>query len=418
MLGWLKPKRIGRFIDAGADESKLKRAAIKAVYYTCLGAVVFAYALDMIFFGSHAGTWYLVPLFILVGAVFRTGTVFLPVLLSNLAGTGNHWARAGLRALWVACLIACWFPALSFFAAGHDLKAGEASTTVAATTTTLESKEARIEVLEQRINGWREDRDKAVETAQETINKIDDDIGGTSIADNQSLQKLQGDITTYNDDFDAKSKPVYDQIDAILREKEVAATEKAVAGNVATTWAVFSWLGRWTPVSSHYWSNWGMFYFAMLGEMVAGLGWALYCQVAKPIRRALDRNEIDDRLIDIKHDREIREAQHQADIAIQRSEAEHRRNLQRAADDAKIQEQELEVERLTRLAESEKRIQEQRKALKALQDELSGDSGSAANDDDPNARRGNGGRARSLYDRARRNQRIEVDEISILDEVA
>lgn len=420
MFGWIKrpAKQVAAFVDSGADEAKLKRAALKAVFYTCFGAIVFAYALDMIFFGSHAGVWYLVPLFILIGWVFRTATVFLPVFLSNMKGTGNNLARGSLRTLWVLCLIACWFPAISFFAAGHDLKASDGETAVAVTGSTVESKQARIEVLENRISAWRQDRDDLVDDLKETRETIQDQVSGTSREDNITLREIDTKITEAQDDFSSKEAAANAQIDAILAEKEIVVSEQAAAEQIATTWAVFDWLGRWTPVSTHYWSNWGMFYFAMLGELIAGLGWALYCQIAQPVRRSLDRSQVDDRLTEIEHDRQIREAQYAADLALQKSEDEHRRRKQQAADEAKIQEQELEIERLTRLAKSEERIIEKRKELAKIQEAMREHDEGTADENDPNARAGNGGRARALYERARKNQRIEIDDISLANGAA
>ena len=126
-------------------------------------------------------------------------------------------------------------------------------------TAQVESKASRVDVWERRIDRYAADRDAAVGEARKSIEAIHDEVDGMSAADNHSVQKLQDDITKYNEDYDSKVGRAEVAIDAILGEKEVATVEQVAAENIATTWAVFNWLGRRTPVSTYFCANWGRF---------------------------------------------------------------------------------------------------------------------------------------------------------------
>lgn len=275
------------------------RVADGLVLFACVGVIVVAYILDAIFFASTGGAFWLV--FMLVGLVFRSFAVGTGVVLTVLRGV--KWVRDSrrtLRAVQLACAIACLYPPVNFFAASHFEKASQAEAVTGASTASTNSKESRIERLEKRRTDALETRNTSMQSAKDAMAIIKDQVVGTSTADNQTLQKLQDDITGYIDAYSVTEKEISAEITAIEKEREVVQTE-AAADTALTfhTWPVFIWLGEQFPLtkigpdgvrlpgSDLIWANWSLFYFAMLVEFCALLALGAYLRIHNGIHIAL-----------------------------------------------------------------------------------------------------------------------------------
>lgn len=254
--------------------------ADKCVLLACVLVIAATYIIDVIFFASTGGEYW--PIFIMVGLVFRSFNVGSGPMLQALRGrTDLRDTRRTLRSIQIFCFIACLYPPMNFFAASHFEKVSEAAAVTDVASAAGTSKETRIDRQRDRLERAKETRDTSIKSAQDAMAIIKDQVVGTSAADNQTLQRLQSDISKYLDDYRGTEKEINSQIDTIEKEQETVATESAEAkATTHETWPVFLWLGEqfpWWGASSHLvWANWSLFGFAMLIEYCALLALGAY----------------------------------------------------------------------------------------------------------------------------------------------
>lgn len=90
------------------------------------------------------------------------------------------------------------------------------------------SSDARIAQYNKQIDGIRADRDKAIETAQEGIDSIKDEVPGLSADDNRSIREFQAAKEAATTEASAKIAEVEAKIEALLTpESDEAAAEQA-----------------------------------------------------------------------------------------------------------------------------------------------------------------------------------------------
>ena len=287
----------------------LLTAADRGVFGAYLLSVGVVYVLDMIFFGSIglAISWQMCVVFVGVGLVFRTGAVATGIYLQKLRGQADHrGARATMRAIWWACILACLLSAINFFAAGHAAK--QDAPALAQQEKTVEVKDGRIAALEAQIAKERADRDAAIAEARLSIEAIQDEVDGMSAADNESVQELQDDISGYRESAAPVIREKEDRINAILAEKGDDEVQLAGDRSQAATWEVFVWLGDHFYGDEEIWSNSGLFYLAILIEAMAAFGLGAYADLREPYARMLARARIDQELEALRHEAELTEA--------------------------------------------------------------------------------------------------------------
>lgn len=84
----------------------------------------------------------------------------------------NRLARASLRALCIASIVGCAFATLSFFTSGHETRQATVSNIAESEAVKTTNIAEQIKGLEGQIQALRDDRDKAVATAQSSIDAL------------------------------------------------------------------------------------------------------------------------------------------------------------------------------------------------------------------------------------------------------
>jgi hypothetical protein len=293
----------------------LLRAADAGLFLSYVGAVIAVYILDMIFFGSLVPLGWLTIVFILIGLVFRTVAVWAGVVLQKLKHHKDiKMARAVIRGLWLLCVTACLLSAINFFAAGHADKGIDAIMGQEIAQTQIESKASRIATINDQIAGIRTDRDLAIAQARSSIDAIKDEVDGMSTADNESVRKLQDDISAYQAQARADILEKENQIAVIESAQATVAVEQTVSENTADTWQVFIWLGDHMPFGgSDGWSTWGLFYLAMLLEAIAAFGLGAYADIRHKFDKIIASHAIDEDVRAIHHEAELTSARIRAE---------------------------------------------------------------------------------------------------------
>lgn len=371
------------------SRTDLFAVADKAVFGMLIGAVVVVYILDAIFFGSKASTIYLVPVFLLFGIVLRTGAVFIPIYLATFK-KDNHSARTILRTAWLACIIACVFSAINFFAAGHAAKEASAVTGQSVAQAVVDDSEVRIDRRQDAIDAANARREREIAAARANISELFGDGDGN----NDDIVGAESAVAEINNRIDLEIASLRTEITGIENEGRTdegsAATNLAEADEESTTWPVFTWLGE-KAFGEKTWADSVLLYFALALEFIAGFLFGPYAVLRQKFGARLATMQIEDQIVDIDNQRRVQEAQDQADLERERMEVERqqaqqeaqdlaairrvqmeteqKQRLQRAQDEADVQAERLEIERLTRLAETRKELEEARRALEEDEEE-------------------------------------------------
>ena len=318
-----------RFTVPELSGSRLLKLADRMTFAAFCACVFAVYILDMIFFGSLVELGPLTIVYVIIGAVLRTIAVAAGVFLQKFKpGDRLHEHRATIRALWIFCVVACLLSAINFFAAGHADKAAGASTAETIAATTSDTKAARIDAIETEIEDIRKDRDDAVASVARAMQAIEDDgVPGISAADNQRLAELREEEERYREKAREDIKAARDRQEAIRNERDAAIVDGAVAAKDAGTWQVFVWLSDHTPISVDTWSNGGLFFFAMLVELIAAFGLGAYVALKPVYARILAHIEIEEATSRSHHEAELASARlrSESEVAMLKVEQETQR---------------------------------------------------------------------------------------------
>lgn len=260
------------------------------------------YILDMIFFWMSTPVIWLSFLLCLFGVGIRTVAIFGGVVLQwmrpetkpeditegkflwwtvkKTAGDKAHLARMAIRGATVFCWVACAGASISFFATGHETRQHQAASIETTQKTKTLSKDDRIKALQQQIEDARKDRDSDVATAEHSIDVLKDNVKGVSTADNQSLQKLQGEISTYQQAFRETRDRINRDVETIRKEKEDVAVEGDTArSNNPPFLALYEFLASifWGDVL--FWTIAASLFFAFVLEYCIDTGLGAYFQI-------------------------------------------------------------------------------------------------------------------------------------------
>lgn len=268
----------------------LIRLADKAVLFACIGAIIAVYILDAIFFAAWAGEDWLVPVFILIALVIRTIAVAAGVALQWVRGRSEiRAARTTIRVIWIAAVLLCLVPAMSFFAGGHKVNTQAADVAVATEAVSTTSKEARIDTLKAQITDIEARVEKDVAEVNKSIEAImDDDVPGISASDNASLMTLRAEIKGYRDTAQADIDKKREEIRAIETESETVRTEAAeTETKVSPFMAIFAVVDEMGGPSADLTSKLVLFAFALLLEAIAAFGLGAYYDIHRVFVRLI-----------------------------------------------------------------------------------------------------------------------------------
>ncbi|MEM6898467.1 MAG: hypothetical protein AAF583_01670 [Pseudomonadota bacterium] len=281
-------------IDTTTSGTSIIRAADKGMFAACSGAILAVYILDAFFFAAWGGDFWAV--FILIGLVFRTIAVSAGISLQWVRGVKEiRLARATIRFIWIACLIVCLVPAMSFFAGGHQSNVNKSEVAGAQFDAGDTSRQGRIDRLENEIADLRSDRDSATAEARASIRAIQDEVDGMSAADNESVRKLQDDITRYTESYAARIETKQASIREIETEGQDDAVETAEETTETSVFtAVFEAGEELTGASADTTALGMLFYAAILLEVIAAFASGAYYDIHRFFQAKLKELEIED----------------------------------------------------------------------------------------------------------------------------
>lgn len=284
-------------IGKGVSGTRIIKAADKGVLIACIGAIVAVYILDAIFFAAWAPSQGLMPVFILIGLVIRTIAVSAGVALQWVRDSKEiELARRTIRFIWIACLIACLVPAMSFFAGGHKAQTQGADVTVETGIAATASKTARIERKEAEIGEIDTELAAAVASIQRQMQAIEDDgVPGIPEKDLRELERLSGQETEARQQARADRGALRDEIEAIQLEKEEIAVDKAEAETeVSVFFAIFQVIEDVTGLDGEGVAIFTLFFFALLIEIIAAFGLGAYYDLHRVFFRLIQEIETEE----------------------------------------------------------------------------------------------------------------------------
>ena len=131
-----------------SPELKFTASAKRAVFVAIIAIVFACYVFDMVFFGSWASHWWMLPVFIIIGWGFRTLVIFLGLFIDQSRDKENRAAGLTLRVIQVFLFGICSLVTISFFAVESTRRATEADRVETVSDAAISAKDERILKLE------------------------------------------------------------------------------------------------------------------------------------------------------------------------------------------------------------------------------------------------------------------------------
>lgn len=318
----------------------------------------------------------------------------------------NRLARVTLRFIFVVSVIGCSFATLSFFASGPENRQAKVATIEASETVVTTNIGEQIAGIEAQIKALRDDRDKAVSTAQSSIDKLA--VDRTAANDGPEYTKQYTDQQTAAQEYARiEIAKLNDQIAGLRSGKQTAETTKVdeMSSNQPFL-GVYKFLGRlnsgWTEDS---WTIAGVLFFTFAFEFIIafllGAAYALLMKTNSIIRWMTAK--------EAAHvmQWELKIARQEADTRLESLRAQAAREADETAFNLSMTRQKAKEDEARREAEQE--IAEVRRKAKEVQDRLDAIAGG----EDPEAYD-----ARKELEREKRRADVERKKAEAEGEIA
>ena len=279
----------------------------------------------------------------------------------------NRLARVTLRFIFVVSVIGCSFATLSFFASGPENRQAKVATIEASETVVTTNIGEQISGIEQQIKALRDDRDKAVATAQSSIDALA--VDNTAANDGPEYTKQYTEQQTAAQEYARVEIAKLNAEIARLRSGKQTAEETKVddLSSNQPFLGVYKFLGRlnsgWSEDS---WTIAGVLFFTFAFEFIIafllGAAYALLMKTNSVIRWMTAKEAAHVMKWELKI------ARHEADTRLESLRAQAAREADEAAFNLAMTRQKAKEDEARREAEQE--IAEVRRKAKEVQDRL------------------------------------------------
>lgn len=276
------------------------------LFVAALAIIAAGYLYDILFYGAQSSNVFIIIGLVIFAFVIRSLAAFGDVMLhwtkpdkdgetddDQLQGlkqlsrrmVKNDADRNWLRVLWIMSIIACSFATVSFFSMGHESKQRAAQNIEATTGVIANTRQVRIDALEQQKGEAATARDAAIAAADATIKGVEDEFGGVNTQDNITIRDANASkntaLATYNRTVADLNKQIND-INAETGLRQEGQQEQK--NESAPMQSVYVFLAR-GPGTAEQWAIAGAWFFAILFELLIAKLLAIVSVLNKVMKR-------------------------------------------------------------------------------------------------------------------------------------
>ena len=334
-------------------EVRFKRWAPRILFNVFLMGIVGLYVLDFIFFAAWAPHWYLVPVFVIFGVVFRSAAVFLGIIIDESKEVDENGKKifstenALLRFGQVCALAVCVAASVSFFVV--EPQRAEGAGEIARQENSVDSSvnDELIANLRSEIASLESNRNDAVARKDATIIRIQTDGEEDEEEEFAAVNKLEAEITEIREKADKEIDAKRDEIKALIAQKGEGQKTVQHAENRSEGMELFQWVSDRGGYRQQDVTDFMLLFIVGALEYLLIWGFELLIKRRRRLDTNLARAEIEDRkrialdkaelesgeiraknLVEMERKNAAREIETHR-LEDQRREAEHQRQMMR-----------------------------------------------------------------------------------------
>ena len=334
-------------------EVSFKRFAPRFMFLTLLAGIGVLYVLDFIFFAAWSPYLYLVPLFVVLGFVCRSAAVFLGIIVDESKEVDENGKKkfsmenALLRLGQILALTVCVAATVSFFVVEPQRAEGAGERARQENSVDKSVIDDKISNLRSEIVSIEGDRNAEVERKNETITRIQTDGIPDSFQDNETVRRMEREITELRDKADEEIEIKRDEIKALIAQKGEGQKTVQHAENRSEGLELFQWISDRGGFKQQDVTDFMLLFMAFTIEYLMIWGLELLIKRRRRLDTNLARAEIEDRkrialdkaelesgeiraknLVEMERKKAAREIETHR-LEDQRREAEHQRQMMR-----------------------------------------------------------------------------------------